>query len=120
MTKIKVPSLGPQSQDSSAKVPNQAPRITGQTARVDPPKGDPIQPDMGAGKFPEKRPGKRIFPRRLRAFPSPLWGGVRGGGREANHKRRRIHATPLNPPLQGEGRAPTVRGVGPSSRPLAK
>src|SRR6202453_4121578 len=52
-------------------------------------------------------------------FPSPLWGGVRGGGREVTHRRRRERfplTTPhLRPPppwgggLGGGGREVTHR-----------
>jgi hypothetical protein len=45
-------------------------------------------------------------PRRF-TFPSPLWGGVRGGGREARRGRRRSYTTsrpPPHPTPQGGGR----------------
>src|SRR5262245_49062768 len=38
----------------------------------------------------------------LGAFPSPLWGGVRGGGR-CVRQRRRITASPPSPPLPHKG-----------------
>ena len=52
--------------------------------------------------------------RRRDRVPSPLWGGVRGGGREISDKRRRHHATSRPPSL------PSPQGGGVSARSAAR
>src|SRR5262245_38166262 len=54
--------------------------------------------------------------RALGALPSPLWGGVGGGGPSADHRTTPTPALRADPPHKGEGKTEFVaRAVAPSA-----
>src|SRR5262249_57603749 len=91
------------------------PRRRGQAARaaIQDFRRRPDRPAEGVERGGRKRQviGLCFVEAELSPFPSPLWGGVRGGG-DCVRQRRRVIASPPSPPPppQGGGGAPGLWG----------